>query len=236
MTIGERLTRCRREAGLTLDALAARSGVPKNTINNIISGKTASPKLSTLRPLAQALGRQVEDFYNDVPQFTDRELELLRLFRTLDDHGKNMVELVLRAEYQRMTETVRPAAAPVLTLRRYLTPVSAGTGEVLLDDAHAEDLRCAENAYTKKAHYIVGVKGNSMEPAYSDGDLLLVCREAVGFGQVGIFFMNGMGYLKQRGRDELISLNPDYLPIPMEESVVCQGRVIGVLDPAWVVE
>ena len=113
--------------------------------------------------------------------------------------------------------------------------VSAGTGAVLLEDSHAEEVRCAENAYTKKAHYIVGVKGDSMEPAYSDGDLLLIRRDSVGFGQVGIFFMDGMGYLKQRGRDELISLNPAYPPIPMDESIVCEGRVIGILDPAWVV-
>ena len=234
MTLGQRLTLFRREAGLTLDELADRSGVPKSTISKIISGETKSPSLDAIRALARALGRSLNDFDADAAPFlTARELALLRQFRALDDHGKQLVELLLRAEYRRITEAAGPA--PVRSLRRYLTPVSAGTGAVLLEDSHAEEVRCAENAYTKKAHYIVGVKGDSMEPAYSDGDLLLIRRDSVGFGQVGIFFMDGMGYLKQRGRDELISLNPAYPPIPMDESIVCEGRVIGILDPAWVV-
>lgn len=236
MTIGQRLTQYRTEAKMTIDQLAEASGIPKSTINHIISGDTRSPSWDSIRALARALHKRPDDFDEDAPPpFTARELELLRQFRALDAHGRQVVELVLRAEYQRAAEETCPPAASMVTLRRYLTPVSAGTGAVLLEDSRTEALPCAGNAYTKRAHYVVSVRGDSMLPAYSDGDLLLVCRGEVGFGQVGIFCMDGMGYLKQRGRDELISLNPSYPPIPMTEGITCAGRVIGILDPAWVI-
>ena len=76
-----------------------------------------------------------------------------------------------------------------------------------------------------------------MRPRFSSGDLLLVRKtDTVDFGEIGVFSVDGRSYLKQAGCAELISLNPSYGPISLDSAAVYpQGRVIGVLDPAWIV-
>ena len=55
-------------------------------------------------------------------------------------------------------------------------------------------------------------------------------------GEIGVFTIDGMGYVKKRGESSLISLNPEYDPIPFSENTRCNGKVIGILDPSWIVE
>lgn len=62
MDLGDYISRYRKEAGLTIDELSARSGVPKGTINKIIAGTTKSPTLETVQSLATALGKTINDF------------------------------------------------------------------------------------------------------------------------------------------------------------------------------
>ena len=66
-----------------------------------------------------------------------------------------------------------------------------------------------------------------------DGDIVFVERleGSVNEGEVGIFFLNGDGYIKRLGRGELLSLNPRYAPIPLHDydDLRCQGRVLGKL-------
>lgn len=65
MTTGELLSLYRQEAGLTIDELVEKSGVPKGTINKIISGDTKGPSLPTMKALAKALGKTLNDFAED---------------------------------------------------------------------------------------------------------------------------------------------------------------------------
>ena len=48
----------------------------------------------------------------------------------------------------------------------------------------------------------------------------------------------GIGYVKKQGPDRLISVNDEFDDIyPNEyDNVICRGKVIGVLDPKWIVE
>ena len=76
-----------------------------------------------------------------------------------------------------------------------------------------------------------------MEPRYHNGDILIIEEaEESELGEIGVFSVDGSGYVKELGNGELISLNPTYDPIPMTESTWCYGRVIGVLDPEWIAE
>ena len=76
-----------------------------------------------------------------------------------------------------------------------------------------------------------------MEPTYHDGDILIIeSAEDISVDEVGVFTINGEGFVKKRGDGVLISLNPAYAPVPMSDNTRCNGRVIGVLDPAWIEE
>lgn len=50
-------------------------------------------------------------------------------------------------------------------------------------------------------------------------------------GEVGIFALNGEGYIKQLGHRQLLSFNPKYPPIAVGayDRLECQGRVLGKL-------
>lgn len=109
-------------------------------------------------------------------------------------------------------------------------PASAGTG-IYLDSDQTETIKVAANEKTRQTDFAVKVSGDSMEPRYYSGDIVLVRDEPVRIGEIGIFVYEGEGYIKKLGDGCLISLNPKYPNIQIEnpDSLFCQGRVISVL-------
>ena len=111
----------------------------------------------------------------------------------------------------------------------YDLPVSAGIGE-FLSDAHATEISIPDVAQTVDADFALRIAGDSMEPNYHDGDILLVRRtESVTPGELGIFVLDGCGYFKKFDGDRLLSLNPAYPPILLKNftQTACCGQVIG---------
>lgn len=110
-------------------------------------------------------------------------------------------------------------------------PVSAGAG-VFVDSPASEEIMIPDNDRTKEADFALRISGNSMEPKYRDGDVLLVSNsDYVEVGELGIFILDGNGYFKIYGGDRLISMNKIYGDILLKdfENVSCVGRVVGKL-------
>jgi phage repressor protein C with HTH and peptisase S24 domain len=171
-------------------------------------------------------------------------------FRSLDAHGKELTLLIIEKEKERIQPKViqRSATSRVLTLPEaemfdtvrtepankraiilYDMPVSAGTG-IDLTEEYAGELLIPNNEQTKDADFALRISGNSMEPKFHDGDILLVhSTESAQPGDLGIFVLDGAGYFKKHGGDRLLSLNPSYAPIMLADytDVRCVGRVIG---------
>lgn len=108
-------------------------------------------------------------------------------------------------------------------------PASAGTG-VYLSEGYTEPLQIKRTAIAERANYAVRVSGNSMETKFYDGDIVLVeTCPYVEVGEIGIFIVNDEGFIKKRGEDRLISLNPqcDDVIIHEYDTVYCRGRVLG---------
>ena len=130
----------------------------------------------------------------------------------------------------------RSSDLPVGLRRRsiglYDMPVSAGVGEFLADATRVEDIVIPDDPRTAEADFALRINGDSMEPKYHSGDILLVqSADTVEEGELGIFVLDGSGYFKKYGGDHLISLNTKYPPIPLKdfEDVACCGRVVGKL-------
>ena len=188
------------------------------------------------------------------------EIRMIESYRELDSFGRDLVETVIFKEAQRAAATAvqAPQCAPatpertarilptmrpqgryagevVRTGKRaillYELPVSAGVG-VYLDEAEAESISIPDNDKTAEADYALRISGNSMEPKYRDGDILLVRNaESIDVGELGIFLLDGCGFFKVFGGDRLISLNPNYGPILLKDfsDVQCKGQVVGKL-------
>ena len=114
------------------------------------------------------------------------------------------------------------------TLPLYSLAVSAGTGQ-FLDGENYEMVEVGAEV-PEGSNFGVRVAGDSMEPNYHDGDILLVRRkESVTPGELGIFVLDGCGYFKKFDGDRLLSLNPAYPPILLKNftQTACCGQVIG---------
>ena len=189
------------------------------------------------------------------------EIRMIESWRELDSFGRDLVETVIFKEAQRaaMAAVTAPQSAPaaerattarilppVRTQGRYAgevvrtgkraillyeLPVSAGVG-VYLDEAEAESINIPDNDKTAEADYALRISGNSMEPKYRDGDILLVRHaDSIDVGELGIFLLDGCGFFKVFGGDRLISLNSAYGPILLKDfaDVQCKGQVVGKL-------
>lgn len=241
MELGELVSFYRRRAGLTIDELADKSGVPKSTINKIIGGTTKAPTLENVKAIAKALGVRLADFDSEpelADMFSITEQDIIKKYRLLDPYGKEAVDGVLDVEWRRCAELSQTASArkPDETVY-YITswfyhPMSAGTGEQAGDE-QPENLRLIKEP-PRGTSYVAPINGNSMEPTYHSGDKLFIhaCEE-IEPGQIGVFFMDGQQWVKELGDGVLISHNPNYLPRPMTEDIRCQGLVLGVCDESY---
>ena len=98
MELGAIISQKRKQAGLTIDELAERSGVPKGTLNKIINGYTRDPQIE------RALDCTLEDF-DDSPRvrtLSTDEYDLIQQYRLLDSAGQEVVRYLLTKELERL--------------------------------------------------------------------------------------------------------------------------------------
>ena len=219
--------------GCTLDYIV--SGTPENTNNYTLSAEEIA-------------------FIEDYRQLDGhgRELVSMVAHKELDRVGMVVEQTSASAVRARSTKTIQKPtqSAKILSVftptsaasaatadfaRRpvllYDLPVSAGPG-VYLDDSIAEEISIPSNERTASTDFALRISGNSMEPKYHDGDIVLVeDTDSVEIGELGIFVLDGNGYFKKYGGDRLISLNSDYGDILLRDyaEAVCCGRVVGKL-------
>lgn len=176
------------------------------------------------------------------------EQHLIELYELLCDMDKGILigraELLAeqaeerareQAKRQELRRSVSEDAAPCESVEVPFVdlPVSAGLGvDLLAQDGTQDMINVPATPTTRRADFSVRVEGDSMEPMFSDGDIVLVEQDQeVPEGQVGIFVVNGAGYIKKAGRRRLISVNDKYddILIGPDDSVRCFGLVIGKL-------
>ena len=238
MSFPQRLKAARQASGYSQQEVARLLGVDKTTYCGYEIGRR-QPDLNRLRRLAQLLEVSTDQLLElDPPSaVTPEEMGRIKKYRLLDLHGQELSDIILNKEYDRMTQpqAVHDEAQGgwVTYINCYDLAVSAGVGEPWSDAGYKTRLEIPGSQVPENAHFCVRVNGDSMEPAYRDGDIVFVQRVegTVQEGEIGIFFLNGDGYIKRLGQGALVSLNPRYLPIPLHEydDLRCQGRVLGKL-------
>lgn len=168
---------------------------------------------------------------------SDEEWDVIEKFRTLDKQGKETVNYILDREYKlaeqikkwNTTTTIELGGKSDTPARilQYFHSVSAGSGQVIFDDAYFERITIPDIPKYRRVAYAVKVSGHSMEPLYNDGDMLLIeptC--SIDVGEIGIFNVDGQAYVKKLGEGELISLNTGYDNVTLTDDSRCMGRVV----------
>lgn len=236
MSFGSRLKELREQKHLKQQELAEVLGVKNTAVSNYELG-ISSPK--------EEIMFKIFEFFNVTPNymfqdevkvkldnlFSQQENRMILKYRTLDSYGQDMVTTVLEKEYERCTaDNNEEEPAKLLQIRHCEYKVSAGHGFEFFADEEWDEISVPDTRDTRRADFALTIRGDSMEPVYHDGDIVLVKQQdAVDVGQIGIFVLNAAGYIKKNGGDRLISLNEKYDDIFIEEydDCRCVGKVIG---------
>lgn len=237
MSFGERLINVRKEHGYTRESLAQELGISKFTLRNY--------ELEATEP-GHTFLKQISDFFNvsvdylmELSDEKERmtsynlkssEYEHIKKYRTLDSHGKDIVDTILIKEVERIQELENESAStptPMRVVSYYQRLASAGTGQIVFDGIPVDKIEIPDVPEYRRVSYAIGVNGNSMEPLYHDGDILLIeptCK--IDVGEIGIFIIGDESYVKKLGKGKLMSLNAGYGDILLTEYSKCMGRVI----------
>jgi Predicted transcriptional regulator len=137
--------------------------------------------------------------------------------------------LLGKSPYKHGDEPSKIVPERILTsIKVFDAAVSAGVGE-WLEEGYDYEWAEFENV-PQGADFALSVRGDSMEPMYSDGDIIFIKKNVlVESGQIGVFNLNGDGYLKQLQGNRLVSLNTVYAPIVVNDydDFYVFGRVVG---------
>lgn len=247
----DRLKKTREAANLTVKQAAVALRLPYTTYNNY-EKNMREPSGGVLCKIAKFYGVStdyllgLEEKCENSNKSSDKDSideksEIFKKISSLDEHGKKLVNFVIDSEYERCMEyaeehkenTIQSKPEEqikMITVKSSEYKVSAGTGFLLGEGDADTEVEVPDTVLARKADFALCISGNSMEPIYHDGDIVLVKRQNfVSTGEIGIFVVDGSGYIKKFGGDRLISLNNEYKDIILNENtyVHCCGKVIG---------
>ena len=230
--ITEKIKTLKKQSKMTAHDLSEKSGIPLPTIHKLLSGETKNPKYDTLKAVVAAMDYQLqlEPIQTEgTDHYSDQEIQMMVLYRQLSADGQflfaeNLAQFIA---YEQERIPQQPAQT-TRELPLYLLPASAGVGSYLDSDQY-EFRPFPVSAAPASAKYAVRITGDSMEPAFYNGDIVFVEPAAdLNEGDVGIIVINSEGYIKQYRDQQFISFNPKYPPILPKayDSVRIAGRVL----------
>lgn len=246
MKMTDKIDLLMKERQLNKRQLSMQARIPYTTISSFYDKGTENVKLSTLKSLARFFDVSLDYIADDSVEDRNygksfdfkvgmKEIDHIKKYRTLDEYGQGTVDLILDRECTRCAIAAQEEGETI-DLMKFLSPVSAGSGVPLDGSGEYDYIKVASNSYTRKADFCLTVRGDSMEPKFYNGDIILVEeKEDIDYGEIGIFIVDGYGYVKKKGDRYLISLNEKVPNIYIDPFMPyrCDGLVIGVLDPDW---
>lgn len=243
MTLGQKIKQARLNKNMTQKELAVLIGAKHNSISNWEKDQN-KPDADMLEALCTFLEISPNYLLNkDETSFDDRakalqesplpvnlvavyKKDIFDKYLSLDTMAKETVDNVINFEYKQSQKRLKEREQegereqhnreiPLFDL-----PASAGTGTFL--DSNYYELVSLEGT-PPKATFAVRITGDSMEPRYKDGDIAFVKHQpTIESGEIGIFILNNEGFIKKLLCDDnncfLVSLNPEYLPIQINEN------------------
>lgn len=247
MGFKERLREARLKRKMTQEQVAREIGVAKSTFTGYEKGNS-EPNMLLISKIMNTLDIDANFLWQDEMNFpvtvSYREMEHIKKYRKLDEHGKEIIETVLGKELLR-TEELQAQQAHIHQLeQRIVTEVihrivlplyagfaSAGSGEYLFDDIPTDTIEVEDTPTARRADFVIGVNGDSMEPDFYDGEKVFVKKTFdLSVGDIGIFLKGNDCYIKELGADRLISHNKSYMDIYPDEEIRRIGKVLGKVE------
>lgn len=189
------IKKLRKAHGLTQKELAAKVDVTESMVSQYESGKKF-PSYETLLKLGEAFECQVSDILDDRKSFdfafSALEKDLILKYRRLDETARKVVNAVVEVESSRG----QVSAQEPIEKRTKIIPLfcaAAGPGEPPSQDGF-EDYEVDEKSPAK---FAVKISGDSMEPEFHAGDIVLCRKKKPEIGEIAVIMVDGFIYVKQ---------------------------------------
>ena len=234
MSFGTRLKESRELKGFKQNQFAELLGITATRLNYWEKDKR-EPDVAMIKKISALLdvssdwliGNETQKNVDEIALETP-EKKIIKKYRSLDKYGQKAITDLLNTEYERCTQE-NNVIDLTIELPMSELPASAGTG-IWLEEGYNKPVTVRKTKEAQKANIVIRVSGDSMEPLYSDGDMVLVkIQPDIEPGEIGIFIVDNEGFIKKRGKHELISVNPEYDNIEIGEFSDCRcfGKVLG---------
>ncbi|QTU82872.1 LexA family transcriptional regulator [Carnobacteriaceae bacterium zg-C25] len=242
MHLGVIIKEFRDKNKLSMEQFANKAGISKAYVSVLEknkdprNGKPIIPSIPMIKNVANAMGISFEKLFN---LLGDNELvsPIDNTSPTLSSTVQSIVETSVQLESQRQHNVLNYANTQLdeqnniidfpdlkedeeeyVTVQLY-GAASAGKGLDLYDEV------VEEIPYPKPVpnHDIaLRVHGDSMEPIFRDDEIIFIKKShEINHGQIGVFILNGQGFLKKFYRDvdglRLVSLNKKYDDLIVQE-------------------
>lgn len=215
----EKLKSCREELKMTQKDIADQLGVSYQAYSAWERG-IKKPSREKVKQLEQIL---------DVPEGYFTETEIIWLYNTLSDGGKEQALSYIRNLVQKEQCQNIVSISEKLYEYHVYEKMSAGIGSSFYNDQNYDTVYFNEEIAHDFASW---VSGDSMEPKYQNGSVALIRKTGFDYdGAVYAIVCNNQTYIKRVYREEyglrLVSINPKYRDIflPYDED----PRVVGII-------
>ena len=178
--------------------------------------------------------KQLEQILN-VPKGYFTEVEIVRLYNTLSDEGKDQaLSYVRNLVQQEQCKNVVPISEKLYEYHVY-EKMSAGIGSSVYNNQDYDTVYFDEELAHDFASWI---SGDSMEPKYQDGSVALIRETGFDYdGAVYAVVCNSQTYIKRVYREEkglrLVSINKSYKDkiVSYNDNPHIIGKIVGSFIP-----
>lgn len=239
--ICERIRYYRELMGMEQKELARLLGITGNSISNWEKGRSR-PDINLIPRICEILHATLYELYgmeDPTITLTAREQMHIDTYRQLTKGHQYAADRLADTLLNVQIAETCPDISQLLFFERSL---AAGIGDPTEFDDEGTPIFLYTDQINTRADCVFSVNGDSMEPEYHNGDLVLVERipdaPDLTEGETGAFIVGNETYIKNFGSDGLHSLNPKYAVMKFsdEEAVYLIGRVLGLLDPSAIAD
>jgi len=221
----EKLKARRKELKMTQKEIADRLGISYQAYSAWERG-VKKPSRKKVKQLEQIL---------NVPKDYFTEIEIVRLYNTLSNKGKDqVVEYTRNLVQKEKTQQVVSVSENLYEYHVY-EKMSAGIGASVYDDQNYDTVYFNEELAHDFASW---VSGDSMEPKYQNGSVALIRETGFDYdGAVYAVVWNFQTFIKKVYREKeglrLVSINKAYkdIYIPYDENPRIVGKIVGDFMP-----
>lgn len=215
------------EMDISMSELARRVGMAKSAVSRYLN-RTREFPLNRVNEFSEVL--HLNPAYVLGFEEEARESKLVNIYNQLEPPRQEYVYSVAEQQLEDQNKVIQLSDYIEEDLYGY---ASAGTGQHVFDNP-IESIRLHKSDVPTQ-HYDITLKvvGDSMEPAFKDGEYIFIKKtDRLRNGQFGVFIINGESYLKKVYVEDdhlrLVSLNDKYedLIFTEEDGITLVGQVV----------